>query len=92
MNSHFKPGDAPPRYEEIQLSRNSRDVRHFQSSMPWWNPRYWRKRVWGGIVAVVVIVIVIVIAVVVTQSKNNSYPSYTQVSYSLKDTSKSARC
>ncbi|CAM1508179.1 Fc.00g050270.m01.CDS01 [Cosmosporella sp. VM-42] len=87
MRPHLiKPGDAPPTYEEIMLTRDTGNVRRVQSSMPWWNPRYWRKRVWAGVVAAIIIVIIIIIAVAVTQSKNNSYPDYTELSYSLKDT------
>ncbi|KAF7558050.1 hypothetical protein G7046_g5898 [Stylonectria norvegica] len=87
MERHrIKTGEAPPMYEEILLSRDNGNVRHAQSSMPWWNPRFWRKRVWGGVVAVIIIVIVIVVAVVVTQNKNNAYPDYSTVSYSLKET------
>lgn len=89
MATHIKPGEAPPRYEEIMLTRDNGSVRHLQSSMPWWNPRYWRKRVWGGVVAAILIVIAIIIGVVVSQvKKNNAYPNYTQLSYSLSETCK----
>ncbi|RSL89206.1 hypothetical protein CEP51_001331 [Fusarium floridanum] len=81
-----KPGEIPPAYDEIMLSRPGQDVRRASPSMPWWNPRYWRKRVWAGVVAVILILIAIIVAVAVTQSKNNAYPDYTTLSYSLKDT------
>lgn len=56
------------------------------SSMPWWNPRYWARKIWIAIAVVVVVVIVIAVAVGVTVSKNNAYPNYTQLSYKLQDT------
>lgn len=59
---------------------------HAASSIPWWNPRYWARKVWIAIAVVVVIVIVIAVAVGVTVSKNNAYPNYTQLSYKLQDT------
>lgn len=84
-----KPGGTPPQYDEIMFSRSNGDVRHAPTSMPWWNPRYWRKRVWAAVSAVIVIVIVIAVAVGVTQAKkNNAYPDYSALSYSLSDTCK----
>lgn len=62
------------------------NVRHVQTSMPWWNPRYWRKRVWGGVVAAILIIIAIIIAVAVTVTRKKAYPNYTELSYSLKET------
>ncbi len=62
--------------------------RKMQTRMPWWNPRYWSRKVWLAVVAVVVIVVVIVVAVAVTVTKKNAYPSYSELSYSLKDTCK----
>lgn len=87
----FTKPEMPPTYEEVGFSRGTAptDVRHVQGSMPWWNPRYWRKRVWGGVAAVIVIIIVVVVAVVVTQNKNNAYPNYAAVGYSLSETCKS---
>ncbi|KAK7414686.1 hypothetical protein QQX98_006454 [Neonectria punicea] len=83
----LKPGDAPPAYDEIMLTRGGgASVRHVQTSMPWWNPRYWRKRVWFGVVAAILIVIAIIIGVVVSVTKKNAYPNYSTLSYSLVDT------
>jgi len=59
---------------------------HAPTSVPWWNARYWRKRVWAGVIAVIVIIIIIVVAVAVTESKSNSYPDYTELTYSLSET------
>ncbi|KAM5374913.1 hypothetical protein ACJZ2D_006257 [Fusarium nematophilum] len=81
-----KPGEAPPTYDEIMLPRQGNDIRHVSPTMPWWNPRYWRKRVWAGVAAGVVILLVIVIAVAVTEVRKNRYPDYSTLSYSLKDT------
>lgn len=57
-----------------------------RTSMPWWNPRYWAKKVWIAIAAVLIIVIIIAVAVGVTVSKQNAYPSYKELSYKLQDT------
>lgn len=82
-----KPGEIPPAYDEIMLSRPGQDVRRASPSMPWWNPRYWRKRVWAGVVIAILVILAIIIGVAVSQTKNNAYPDYTTLSYSLKDTS-----
>lgn len=83
-----KPGEVPPGYEEYPLDNRG----HRQpdtSSPPLWDPRYWSKKVWIGIAAVVVIAIVIGVAVGVTQGKKKSYPDYSQLTYTLKDTCES---
>lgn len=88
-----KPSELPSSYEEFFMHERSRgpDVRHVQSRMPWWNPRYWRKRVWLGVAALVVIVIIIAVAAGVAESKKNSaYPDYTDLNYSLADTCESS--
>ncbi|KAF4983183.1 hypothetical protein FZEAL_1340 [Fusarium zealandicum] len=82
----IKPGEILPVCDEIILPRQGQDVRRASSRMPWWNPRYWRKRVWAAVVASIVLLLVIVIAVAVIQVRNNRYPDYSKVSYSLKDT------
>ncbi|KAJ6790260.1 hypothetical protein PWT90_06576 [Aphanocladium album] len=56
------------------------------TKMPWWNPRYWAKKVWIALTVVIVIIIVIAVAVGVTVSKSNAYPSYKELAYSLQDT------
>ncbi|PTB78443.1 glycoside hydrolase family 16 protein [Trichoderma longibrachiatum ATCC 18648] len=80
-----KPGEVPPGYEEYPLDTRG----HRQpsaSSPPLWDPRHWSKKVWIGIAAVVIIAIVIGVAVGVTQGKKKSYPDYSQLTYTLKDT------
>jgi ABC-type proline/glycine betaine transport system permease subunit len=58
--------------------------------MPWWNPRYWQKRVWLILVAIVVIIAIVVGAVVGVQAKKSRYPEYSELSYSLAETCKSS--
>ncbi|CAI6096387.1 unnamed protein product [Clonostachys chloroleuca] len=87
----YKPGDLPPTYQEVVAAPQQNivgggDVRPLQTSLPWWNPRYWTKRIWIGVVTALVIIIVIAVAVGVTQAKKNAYPNYSQLSYSLKET------
>ncbi|KAF7539837.1 hypothetical protein G7Z17_g12340 [Cylindrodendrum hubeiense] len=89
MHPHIiKPGEQPPAYDEIMLNnRGGGDsIRHVDTSMPWWNPRYWGKRAWFGVVAAILIIVAVIIGVVVTMTKKNAYPNYTTLSYSLVDT------
>lgn len=58
------------------------------TKMPWWNPRYWAKRVWIGLAVALAIVIAIAVAIGVTVSKANAYPSYKELAYTLQDTCK----
>ncbi|KAG9250924.1 concanavalin A-like lectin/glucanase domain-containing protein [Emericellopsis atlantica] len=89
--SHYKQGAMPPAYDEVPMAaphdtniqNRSRPV---QTSKPWWNPRYWRKRVWIAIAVILLIIIVIAVAVGVTQSKSNKYPDYSALSYALSET------
>lgn len=68
------------------LARKGQEVRHASSTMPWWNPRYWRKRVWAAIIIVIIVIVIIIVAVAVGKARKNIYPDYTPLSYSLKDT------
>ncbi|KAH6893280.1 concanavalin A-like lectin/glucanase domain-containing protein [Thelonectria olida] len=85
-----KPGEAPPAYDEIMLDRGGAaddHVRHVHSSgAPWWNARYWRKRVWLGVVVAILGIVAIIIGVVVSVSQRSRYPNYTALSYKLVDT------
>lgn len=55
------------------------------------DPRRWGKwtRIIVGVVVVVILIIIIVPAAVLTVKKNNRYPDYTPLEYSLKSTCKS---
>lgn len=75
-----KPGEIAPRYEEVNLGSGGGDGARYGA--PWWK----NKKVWIGVAAVVIIAIVIGVAVGVTQGKKSSYPDYSQLSYTLKDT------
>lgn len=85
FSSGVKSGEVPA-YDEIMLPRKGQDVRHAPSRMPWYNPRYWRKRVWAGVATIVVIIIIVVVAVAVSESRKNRYPDYSALEYSLADT------
>lgn len=76
----FKPGKIPPRYDEVNLGSSGGDGARY--SAPWWK----NKKVWIGVAAVVIIAIIIGVAVGVTQGKKSSYPDYSQLTYTLKDT------
>ncbi|KAF5689390.1 endo-1,3(4)-beta-glucanase [Fusarium denticulatum] len=85
-SSGVKPGEIPPIYDEVMLARKGQEIRHASSSMPWWNPRYWRKRIWVAIIIVIIVIVIIIVAVAVERARKNMYPDYTPLSYSLKDT------
>lgn len=91
MSQFYEPKHgSQPSYEEVFPSHHHRPgsgVSKVQTTMPWWNPRYWRKRVWAIVVTVVVIIIAVAVAVGVTQSQGGgSYPDYSNVTYSLAET------
>lgn len=52
----------------------------------WYEVKHWSKKVWllVGLGIAIIIAIIIVIAVVV--SRNNRYPNYSKLNYSLKET------
>ncbi|OAA72598.1 Concanavalin A-like lectin/glucanase [Cordyceps fumosorosea ARSEF 2679] len=82
MPGYEDEGDLMPSHHHGKASRAV-------TKMPWWNPRYWTRKVWIAVVVVFVIIAVVIgVAVGVTVSKNNAYPSYKPLSYALQDTCK----
>lgn len=75
LNTNTGP---PPRYSYIADEKTASESR--------WNPRYWRRRTWVGVVIVAIIVIIAVAVGAYEGVKANRYPDYTTLSYSLKDT------
>ncbi|KAG9227952.1 glycoside hydrolase family 16 protein [Amylocarpus encephaloides] len=56
------------------------------SGLPWWHPKGWGKKILGGIAAtIVILIVVIVVPVVVTRNKDNAYPNYSTLTYSLSE-------
>lgn len=58
---------------------------------PWWNPRYWSRRVWIGVVILILVIIVVAVVAGVLAGKKSSssaYPDYSPLAYSLADTCK----
>ena len=51
-----------------------------------WDAREWRKRTWAFLAAGLIAIIVIIVVVVVEVKKQNRYPDYTPLKYSLADT------
>ncbi|RCI16468.1 hypothetical protein L249_2085 [Ophiocordyceps polyrhachis-furcata BCC 54312] len=80
-----KSGGLPPRYDDMDFAQASRQAK---AAMPWWEPRFWRKRVWAAVAGVVVVVVVVavVVAVAVSLSGHGSYPDYKPLTYALRDT------
>jgi hypothetical protein len=67
---------------------NGRFARNVQARGSPWHPRNWalRTKLCAGFGAVVLLIIIVVPAVVVT--RNNRYPAYSKLNYTLKDTCK----
>ncbi|PFH60752.1 hypothetical protein XA68_10460 [Ophiocordyceps unilateralis] len=78
-----KSGGLPPQYEDMSFAQASRQAR---ATMPWWDPRCWRKRIWAVVIGGLIIVLAIVIAVAVALSGHGAYPDYKPVAYALRDT------
>lgn len=57
---------------------------------PWWNPRYWSRRVWISVVILILVIIVVAVVGGVLGSRHSnsagSYPDYSPLNYSLADT------
>ncbi|KAF4511143.1 hypothetical protein G6O67_002966 [Ophiocordyceps sinensis] len=84
-DGHEPLTEAPPPYDDIVFSRGGRGAGQARASIPWWNPRYWRKRAWIELATVAAVAVVIVVAVAVVESKKNAYPDYAPIAYGLSD-------
>lgn len=91
-----KPDEPPPAYDDIMLNRGGAASdghlhhMHHSSGAPWWDARYWSKKVWLAFGVVVIAVVAVGVGVGVSVSQRNAYPNYTALSYSLVDTCTSA--
>lgn len=91
MESRFgnKPSDFTS-YSEVNAMPDQHPSRQVRSSMPWWNPRYWTKRVFitiGAILTIIIIVIIVAAVVATNRSKSdNRYPNYTNLTYNIAET------
>lgn len=74
-------------HDDYGMPNTYRDV----SKRPWWNPRFWSRRVWifSGVIVIVIIVVAVVAGVLAgkSSSSSNAYPDYSPLSYQLQDTS-----
>ncbi|EQL00104.1 hypothetical protein OCS_04182 [Ophiocordyceps sinensis CO18] len=84
-DGHEPLTEAPPPYDDIVFSRGGRGAGQARASIPWWNPRYWRKRAWIELATVAAVAVIIVVAVAVVESKKNAYPDYAPIAYGLSD-------
>ncbi|KAF2104357.1 glycoside hydrolase family 16 protein [Rhizodiscina lignyota] len=50
-----------------------------------WHPRNWGKKTWIGVVLGAVVLIVVIIVGAVVGVRNNAYPSYSRLNYTLED-------
>ncbi|KAH8772640.1 glycoside hydrolase family 16 protein [Diaporthe sp. PMI_573] len=51
----------------------------------WWDFKTWRRRTWAILVAILVVIIIVVVVVVTMLQKNNAYPNYKRLVYTLSD-------
>lgn len=51
----------------------------------WWDFKTWRRRTWAILVAIVVVIIIVIVVVVTMLQKNNAYPNYKRLVYTLSD-------
>lgn len=85
--------NAQTTYDDFGMGRAQANNTKVRDSNPWWNPRYWSRKIWIAVVAVVVIIIIVIIGVAVGVSqanKKNAYPDYSKINYKLSDTCKSS--
>ncbi|KAH8591483.1 glycoside hydrolase family 16 protein [Bisporella sp. PMI_857] len=76
-DNYGQPLGAPPAYKE-----SVGDL-----SPKWWDIRYWSWKKWVILAAgIVVLIVVLIVGIVLGTRKNNSYPNYTALSYTLVDT------
>lgn len=78
--SKFVPGNRgspPPAYSLEPLEKAHGGSR--------WAPRNWRKRTWAGIGVTVILLIVVIVVAAVVGTRNNAYPSYSALNYTLVD-------
>ncbi|KAL1881900.1 hypothetical protein Daus18300_000954 [Diaporthe australafricana] len=73
LNMKKGPGNLPPRYYGDQ------------GGDKWWDFKTWRRRTWAIIAAVLVVIIIVIVVVVTMLQKNNAYPNYKRLVYSLSD-------
>jgi len=59
-------------------------------SHPWYSVKHWGKKAWLFLALGVAIIIAVVVAVAVVVTRNNRYPDYSKLSYSLSETCKSS--
>lgn len=54
---------------------------------PRWNPRFWTRKVWIGFAAINMMATVLVVSAAVARTREgSSYPDYSPLTYTLKDT------
>lgn len=54
----------------------------------WWDVRAWSKKRWALVGAGLIVLIIVIVVAAVEGTKKSSYPDYSQLKYSLKDTCK----
>jgi hypothetical protein len=84
---------SPPDYADLpplkMTKKGSGNIppRYYGDEHPdkWWDFKTWRRRTWAILVAILVVVIIVVVVVVTMLQKNNAYPNYKRLVYTLSD-------
>jgi len=74
-NVNLMNGSPPPYAREPGMQTGSR-----------WHPRNWGRKILIGVAVAIVVIIIVVVVAAVEATKSSKYPSYSKLSYSLKDT------
>ncbi|KUI65425.1 hypothetical protein VM1G_01250 [Cytospora mali] len=86
---HHQINSDPPPYDQVAAWKNNTNnmARSEGAKSPqWYNFKTWSKKAWIIVGVVIAIILVIVIVVPVEVTKNNAYPSYTTLNYTLSET------
>lgn len=84
---------SPPDYADLpplnMMKKGSGNLppRYYGDERPdkWWDFKTWRRRTWAILVAIVVVIIIVIVIVVTMLQKNNAYPNYKRLVYTLSD-------
>ncbi|KAK2602442.1 hypothetical protein N8I77_008972 [Diaporthe amygdali] len=92
LTRSYSTRSSPPDYADLpplNMKRGAGNLpqRYYgdERGDKWWDFKTWRRRTWAIIVSIVVVIIVVVVIVVTMLQKNNAYPNYKRLSYSLSD-------
>ncbi|KAG9246423.1 glycoside hydrolase family 16 protein [Calycina marina] len=83
-DDYGNPMGPPPAYKEEVTETQQATQGDGNGQGSWWSRLGWKK--WAIVAAAIAVLIVAIVVPVELTKKNNSYPDYTQLSYTLEDT------